>query len=82
MDVKDLLLAISAELEKRKIPFMVVGGVALAAWVEPRLTDDVDLIVSWPKKHQSILKEALIAVGAKPTSTPSSLHRAGTSAGG
>ncbi len=48
---------------------MVIGGVALAAWSEPRHTDDVDLIVAWPKKQQSILKEALIAVGAKPTST-------------
>lgn len=35
-------------LKRKKIPYVIIGGVAIQKWGEPRLTHDVDLTVSIP----------------------------------
>lgn len=49
--VKDRLLRATAALEQAKIPYAVVGGNGVAAWIEQvdesavRATQDVDLVI-------------------------------------
>lgn len=40
---EELLEKLAIELEKREVPYMIVGGQAVLAYGEPRLTRDVDL---------------------------------------
>jgi predicted nucleotidyltransferase len=40
---KKLLSRISKDLEKRKIPYMIIGGQAVLLYGEPRLTKDIDI---------------------------------------
>ena len=44
--VRNSLADIVALLQSRGTPFAVIGGVAVAAHGEPRLTDDVDLVLA------------------------------------
>ena len=41
--VEEALLEITATLDELQIPYMVIGGVAVGLWGEPRATLDVDL---------------------------------------
>jgi len=36
-------------LEKEKIPYLLIGGLAVGVWGEPRMTQDIDLILFIPK---------------------------------
>lgn len=40
---KDLIKKIAAELARRKIPYMIIGGQAVLLYGEPRLTKDIDI---------------------------------------
>lgn len=44
---EELLEKLALELEQRKIPYMVIGGQAVLAYGEPRLTRDIDLTLGW-----------------------------------
>jgi hypothetical protein len=63
--VKDRLLRATAALEKAGVPYAVIGGNAVAAWVEQvdesavRVTQDVDLAI-----RRSDLEKAKAALGA------------------
>ncbi|MEM1868372.1 MAG: nucleotidyl transferase AbiEii/AbiGii toxin family protein [Thermosphaera sp.] len=47
-------------LEEQKIPYAVIGGLALQHWGEPRYTRDVDITVLVPSEHLSeFLDQAL-----------------------
>jgi len=50
---KKLLSKISKELEKRKIPYMVIGGQAVLLYGEPRLTKDIDITLGISHKKLS-----------------------------
>lgn len=39
-----------AFLEKEKIPYLLIGGLAVGVLGEPRMTQDVDPIIFIPKK--------------------------------
>ena len=53
---KKLLSEISKELEKRKIPYMIIGGQAVLLYGEPRLTKDIDITLGInPEKLSEIL---------------------------
>ena len=32
-------------LEKQRTPYMLIGGIAVALWGEPRATQDIDIVV-------------------------------------
>ena len=65
--VKDRLLRATAALDQAKIPYAVVGGNAVAAWVEQvdesavRATQDVDLAMR--RADIELAKQALAQVG-------------------
>src|SRR5258708_39945965 len=48
-DYTALITDFLALLERRQIPFVIVGGIALLQHVHGRNTDDIDLIISAPR---------------------------------
>ena len=47
------IVALQESLSDAGIPSVVIGGVAVAAWGEPRVTRDVDLLISTrPRDHE------------------------------
>ncbi len=44
-DLESALVALAAVLERARIPYMVIGGLANAVWGEPRATLDIDVTV-------------------------------------
>jgi len=43
-DVFEAALSIHTALAQRAVPHMFIGGIAIQAWAEPRVTNDVDLL--------------------------------------
>jgi len=48
-----------ALLEEKKIPYMVVGGLAVNYFGEPRFTKDIDLVVAIDPKKEAAFLQAL-----------------------
>lgn len=44
-DIFDILKLVTGFLNKKKIPYMVVGGIALAYYGMPRTTEDIDILI-------------------------------------
>ena len=59
----DTFRALVTLLEKRKAPYLVIGGMAQAVIREPRLTQDLDCIVSVPTPRFTDLLEDLCEAG-------------------
>ncbi len=53
------IIALQGHLQQVGIPSIVVGGVAVAAWGEPRVTRDVDLKIQLPRQEAGRLLEIL-----------------------
>jgi len=49
---KKLLIELSVELQKKNIPYMIIGGQALHLYGEPRLTKDIDITVGITKERK------------------------------
>lgn len=45
MNVFDEFKRLVLELEKQKVKYALVGGVAMAFYTEPRFTQDIDFLV-------------------------------------
>ncbi len=67
MGINEVLLQVAESLEAARFRFMLIGGMAVATWIEPRLTRDVDIVVPARRRDAPRLKQALIAGGARPT---------------
>jgi hypothetical protein len=50
------------------VPFVVFGGMAVATWIEPRTTNDCDIVVMARRRDAARLKLALLGAGARVTS--------------
>lgn len=48
MELSDLLRHVAETLERLQIPYLVTGSVATIAYGEPRLTNDIDIVVELP----------------------------------
>lgn len=57
--IEDVFVALIKLFSKHKIPYMVVGGFAVAFWGEPRLTKDIDLVLATSKDILSKLVDIL-----------------------
>ena len=68
MDVFAEFETIAAAFADRKIPYAVIGGVALAFHAQPRFTKDVDLLVA--AAHFSGATETLKSCGYFPSAGP------------
>lgn len=67
MGLTDLLVQVSDAFQAHRLRFLVIGGMAVAAWVEPRLTRDIDIVVLARKRDTQRLKRALLECGARVT---------------
>jgi hypothetical protein len=56
---------LSAAMQRRDVPHVVVGGLAIAAWARPRATVDIDLVV--PESALSAVRDAARAAGVLQT---------------
>ena len=68
MDVFAEFEQIAKLLAERKIPYALIGGVAMAFHVQPRFTKDVDLLIK--PEHLPGLQKALAARGYLPPGAP------------
>jgi predicted nucleotidyltransferase len=62
---KDLIKRIAAELARRKIPYMIIGGQAVLLYGEPRLTKDIDITLGVGVEKLPLITEAVTALGLK-----------------
>ena len=67
MTLSELLTRVCTSFAAQNIDSMLIGGMAVAMWVEPRSTDDCDMVVKVTKRYVTPLKQALIAAGARVT---------------
>lgn len=51
MDQFELLKTIVTELESLDVPYLITGSVASMAYGEPRMTNDIDIVVSLKAEH-------------------------------
>ncbi len=65
--IEEALAEITAFCDELSIPYMLIGGLAMAAWDEPRATLDVDLSI-WiePDRQESTLKRLFRSFQALP----------------
>lgn len=55
----DLFFQVISFLEKAKIDYLLIGGVAVGVWGKPRITEDIDFIIFISRKEiKRITKEA------------------------
>jgi predicted nucleotidyltransferase len=62
---KDLIKKIAAELARRRIPYMIIGGQAVLLYGEPRLTKDIDITLGLGVEALPKIKAAAKAVGLR-----------------
>ena len=65
-----LLEKIGAELDKRGIPYMVIGGQAVLLYGEPRLTRDIDITLGVTTERLDDVLGATGSLGLKPLVDP------------
>jgi hypothetical protein len=68
MNVFDEFLTIATELEKHRVDYALVGGVALAFHSIPRMTQDIDLLISEASADQ--VEAILVALGYFESASP------------
>jgi len=62
---KDLIKKIAAELARRRIPYMIIGGQAVLLYGEPRLTKDIDITLGLGVEALPKIKAAAKAAGLR-----------------
>lgn len=63
---KSLLKRLAAELSRRSLPYMVIGGQAVLLYGEPRLTKDIDITLGVGVEELPEAEKAVGAIGLKP----------------
>lgn len=58
MEAENLLIKVTQALENLKIPYLVTGGIAVAAWGRVRATFDIDIVIEIEKEKISPLVES------------------------
>lgn len=68
ISITDLLGRVAGAFAHERVDFLLIGGMAMSVWIEPRLTNDCDIVVRVRKVERARLKAALLAAGARVTS--------------
>lgn len=63
---EEIIVKISACLEKHGLPYMIIGGQAVLAYGEPRLTRDIDITLGVNIDHIGKLLSAISEVSLSP----------------
>ena len=66
-DIDRVVADVAKSLNKARVPYMIIGGIANAVWGEPRVTTDIDITVAAPAPYALKLLKAL---GAKVARAP------------
>ncbi len=75
MDLYKEFFKITKMLNKAKISYAVIGGIAMGFYVKPRFTKDIDIVVN-PKQFDK-LKEALLKISYEETAQQWSFLKSG-----
>ncbi len=67
---KQLLKTMALELDRRRIPYMVIGGQAVLLYGEPRLTRGIDITLGITTEKLDQLLEMIEAIQLKPLVDP------------
>jgi len=69
--LEEALLEVSAILDELRIPYMLIGGLDVAQWEEPRSTLDIDITV-WvePERLDRSVSELCLRLAPKPKDPP------------
>ncbi|MFH1242060.1 MAG: nucleotidyl transferase AbiEii/AbiGii toxin family protein [Pseudomonadota bacterium] len=67
---KKLLKKMALELDRRGIPYMVIGGQAVLLYGEPRLTRDIDITLGITTERLDQILEMIDAIQLKPLVEP------------
>lgn len=67
MAVTELLAKVAAAFDENRVPFLLIGDMAVSTWIEERLTRDVDIVAMVRRSDSPRLKTALIASGTRVT---------------
>lgn len=62
---KDLIKRIAAELARRDIPYMIIGGQAVLHYGEARLTKDIDITLGVGVDKLPLIKDVVKALGLR-----------------
>jgi hypothetical protein len=70
------LLEVSAILDELRIPYMLIGGLAVAQWEEPRATLDIDVTI-WvePERLEKTVSDLVFVSRHSPKSRQHSSAR-------
>ena len=58
----DLLCLIAKILDDLAIPYLVIGGMAVAVWAKPRFTWDIDIVIELLPEKLPLLAKKLLAI--------------------
>ena len=61
----NLLVRLAQELDKRSIPYMIIGGQAVLLYGEPRLTRDIDITLGLTPDEFSKVADVVQQIGLK-----------------
>ncbi|HVN71171.1 MAG TPA: nucleotidyl transferase AbiEii/AbiGii toxin family protein [Desulfomonilia bacterium] len=61
-----ILARLAKALEKRNVPYMIIGGQAVLLYGEPRLTRDIDITLGVDNSHVDIILSLLQELYLKP----------------
>lgn len=64
----ELIRHVAEALDRERVPFFLIGGLAVSTWVEPRATKDMDIVLKVRRKDATRVKKALVAAGTHATS--------------
>jgi len=59
---KSLIKRVAAELDRNKIPYMIIGGQAVLLYGEPRLTKDIDITLGVGIEELPVVKKSVRAL--------------------
>ncbi|MBI5555073.1 MAG: nucleotidyl transferase AbiEii/AbiGii toxin family protein [Elusimicrobia bacterium] len=62
---QQLLIKLGKELNKNKIPYMVIGGQAVLVYGEPRLTKDIDITLGIGSEEIAKIKTVIKKIGLR-----------------
>jgi hypothetical protein len=65
-DLERLLAALTTELGRHQLPFMLIGGQAVLLHGSPRLTEDIDITLGAGPDALPVLMLACTAIGLEP----------------
>lgn len=62
---EEILVKIAKNLDKKQIPYMLIGGQAVLLYGVPRLTEDIDVTLGVDCDREDTIREAILKIGLR-----------------